>query len=265
MKEVKVIMLRELLSSRLILTGLVILVVVVGACWYYSWHVQRTNDMELAKTESMIHSLKNDDETRDAQDNVDTVPVDSEQAKKPLGTDDMTVASVDNASEMLDTADASLPEGAPAADVPVSPFGFGPYPEIPEDMYGTVSWHWTEEFKAKLEDTISYSLGLRGLTFSDHLRISELQARVAIKLINEGVAFSGMTSLDSTGLFYPDEPNVIYVEWQEVTDPNGEIRRYMSSSLGSAIQELSIAERMGYEPIPDFIEVRSYDEGIDPY
>ena len=253
-------MLRVLLSSRLILTGLVILVVVAGACWYYSWHVQRTNDTEMAKTEAMLSSFKNDGETRDAQANVDTVPVDSKQAKKPLETGDAQMSD-----DMPDTSEASLPEEAPTEDVPVSPFGFGPYPEIPADMYGTVSWHWTEEFKAKLEDTISYGLKVRGLTFNDHLRISELQARVAIKLINEGVAFSGMTSLDSTGLFYPDEPNVIYVEWQEVTDPNGEIRRYMSSSLGSAIQELSIAERMGYEPIPDFIEVRSYSEGIDPY
>ena len=255
-------MLRELFSSRLILAGLVILFVVAGACWFYSWHVQRTVDAELAKTDAMLHSPKNDGETRYAQDTVDTILVDSDDTQM---SDDTAVSSVDNASEMLDTADASLPEEAPAEDVPVSPFGFGPYPEVPAGYYGTPSWLWSEEYKAKLEKALSYGLKARGISFTDHLKISELQARVGIKLFNEGVNFSGMTSLDQNGLFYPDEPNVIYVAWEEVTEKNGEVRHYISASLGSAISELSIAEQMGYEPIPDWIEVRSYEDGIDPY
>ena len=265
-------MLRELFSSRLILAGLVILFVVAGACWFYSWHVQRTVDAELAKTDAMLHSPKNDGETRYAQDTVDTILVDSEQAKKSLETGDTqmsdatAVSPVDNASEMLDTADASLPEEAPAEDVPVSPFGFGPYPEVPAaGFHGTPSWLWSEEFITKLEDTMSYNLKVRGLTFNDHLRISELFGRVGIKLFNEGRSFSGMTSLDQTGLFYPDEPDVVYVEWREVTEKNGEVRRYISSALGSAMSGLSIAAQQGYEPLPDWIEVRSYEDGIDPY
>ncbi len=263
-------MLRALLSSRLILAGLVILFVVAGACWFYSWHVQRTIDAELAKTDAMLHSWKNDDETRDAQDTVDTILVDSEQAKKLLETgdtqmpDDTVVSPVDNASEMLDTADASLPEDAPAEDVPVSPFGFGPYPEVPEGYPMTPSWLWTEEFIAKLEDVMSDGLKLRGITFNDHLRISELLGRVGIKLFNEGVDVSGITNLDGNGLFYPTVPNVIYVEWDETTDANGQVRRYISSATG-AVGLLSIEQRMGYEPIPDWIEIRSYEDGIDPY
>ena len=65
-------MLRELFSSRLILAGLVILFVVAGAYWFYSWHVQRTVDAELAKTDAMLHSRKNDGETHYAQDTVDS-------------------------------------------------------------------------------------------------------------------------------------------------------------------------------------------------
>ncbi len=44
-----VVMLSELLSSRLILAGLVLLFVVAGACWFYSWHVKRTIEAELQK------------------------------------------------------------------------------------------------------------------------------------------------------------------------------------------------------------------------
>lgn len=204
MKEVNIIMLRELLSSRLILAGLVILVVVTGTCCY-SWHVQRTDD-----------------------------------------------------------ADASLPVETPAEDVPVSPFGFGTYPEVPEGWDRTPSWLWTEEFKAELEEVVRDSLKERGKTFSDHLRTAELMHRVWIKLFNEGRNVAGITSHDSTGLFYPTEANVIYVTWDETTDPDGKVRRYISSGTG-ATGLLSQEERMGYEPIPDWIEVRSHEEGIDPY
>ncbi len=250
-------MLRELLSSRLIIAGIFVLFVVAGACWFYSWHVQRTIDTELAKTDALLHSGKNDDETRDAQDTLE--PGDTQMS------DTTVVPPADNVSETLDTADMSLPEEAPAEDVPVSPFGFGPYPEVPEGFYGEPSWLWSDEFKAQLEKTLSYGLKSRGLTFTDHLRISELQDRVGIKLFNEGVDFAGMTSIDQNGLFYPDEPNVIYVAWQEVTEKNGEVRCYISAGLGSSMSELSIPERMGYDPIPDWIEVRSYADGIDPY
>ena len=134
-------MLRELFSSRLILAGLVILFVVAGACWFYSWHVQRTVDAELAKTDAMLHSRKNDGETHYAQDTVDTILVDSEQAKKSLETGDTqmsdatAVSPVDNASEMLDTADASLPEEAPAEDVPVSPLASGRIPKCQRRVF----------------------------------------------------------------------------------------------------------------------------------
>lgn len=263
-------MLRELFSSRLILAGLVILFMVAGACWFYSWHVQRTVDAELAKTDAMLHSPKNDGKTRYAQDTVDTILVDSEQAKKSLETgdtqmsDNTAVSPVDNASEMLDTADASLPEEAPAEDVPVSPFGFGPYPEVPADYPDTVPWHWSEEFIAKLEKAIEGNLQMRGVSFTEHLKISELMARVAIKLLNEGHNFDGLTSLDQTGLFYPGEPDVLYVEWREATLPNGGVKRYMSQTIGS-LSGISIAAQEGREPPPDEIEIRSLEDGIDPY
>lgn len=162
------------------------------------------------------------------------------------------------------TIDAESAEETPAEDIPVSPFGFGPYPEIPEDYGMSIPWLWDEETLAKLEEIVAPGLKLRGITFEDHLRTSELLSRVAIKLFNEGVEIYGITSLDSNGLFYPSEPNVVYAEWKETTDSNGQVRRYISSLMGGA-GLLTMEQRMGYEPIPDWIEVRSYDEGIDPY
>ena len=89
-----VVMFRELLSSRLILAGLVFLFVVAGACWFYSWHVQRTIDAELAKTEEMIRLLKNDNDTRNDKDTVDNTLVDSDIAEKSLETGDPQMSAV---------------------------------------------------------------------------------------------------------------------------------------------------------------------------
>ena len=194
-------MLRELFSSRLILAGLVILFVVAGACWFYSWHVQRTVDAELAKTDAMLHSPKNDGETRYAQDTVDTIMVDSEQAKKSLETgdtqmsDDTAVSSVDNASEMLDTADASLPDDMGSEEkVPAD------FPETPEGFPMTPLWD-DDRFP-------NYQKG----DMHDH----EMIYRVLIKLWNQGDHDFINGYLDfNNGRVYPLYPDTIYVRWKE--------------------------------------------------
>lgn len=147
----------------------------------------------------------------------------------------------------------------------VSPFGFGPYPEVPADYPLTIPWQLTEEFIANLEVALAESLRRRGVTFTEHRKNGELMARVGIKLWNEGRYITGMTSSDQTGLFYPNEPDVLYVEWDETILPNGEVRRYMSHGIGSAFSELSFAAQQGREPIPNWLEIRSLEEGIDPY
>ena len=248
-------MLRYLLSSRAILAGVVFFVVVVGGSLLYSRHVRRTIDAELTRTDALLQQLKEKNETP------------TENQAVHISTETETPG---DDAEHLDVADAFLPddfvsEEEPAEEVPVSPFGFGPYPEVPEGYLGTVPWHWSEEFIAKLEKALGEGLKLRGISFTEHLKISELMARVGIKLLNEGRSCSGMTSSDQTGLFYPGEPDVLYVKWREVTDPNGEVRRYMSSTIGTAISGLSIAARQGREPLPDWIEIRSLEDGIDPY
>ena len=264
-------MFRNIFSSRLIQGGLVFFVVVVGGSLLYSWQIHRTTDAELARTDVVLH------ETRSEQNTVDTSTVDFQQTGADLETDetqpmsdDTDVFPIDETSEVLDMADAFLPddfvsEEEIAEDVPISPFGFGPYPEVPADYPLSIPWHWSEEFIATLEKTIEESLQMRGVSFTEHLKTNELMARVGIKLWNEGQYFNGMGSSDQTGLIYPNDPDVLYVKWHETKLPNGKMRRYMSQTIGSAISGLSIAAQEGREPLPDWIEIRSLSEGIDPY
>lgn len=270
-------MFRDMLSgSRAIQAGLVFFVLVVAGSSLYSWHVHRTTDAELAQSNALLQQHANKNEPHTATDTVDTSTVDFEQTEMPLETDDLQMSDdtdmspIDETSEVLDLADAFLPdnfvsEEAPAEDIPVSPFGFGPYPEVPADYPLSIPWHWSEEFIANLEKTIEKSLQVRGVSFTEHLKTNELMARVGIKLWNEGQYFDGMTSSDQTGLIYPNDPDVLYVEWSEAKLPNGEVKRYMSQTIGSALSGLSIAEQEGREPLPDRIEIRSLEEGIDPY
>ncbi|MDE0012507.1 MAG: hypothetical protein OXU36_15255 [Candidatus Poribacteria bacterium] len=269
-------MLHDLLSSRWFQGGFAFFVLCVSGSLLYSWHVHRTTAAEFGKRPQPVMSIEN----RSLSTN--TAPVDFQTegvTNMPEENTDTPISesteAFPNETEFADMADAFLPddfvseEEAPAEDVPVSPYGFGPYPEIPADFpsdwISGISWFWSEEKVAQLEEVIQGSLERRGVSFTEHMKTSELIGRLNIQLWNEGLDFDGMTTLDQTGLFYPNEPDVLYVKWGETKYPNGNVRRYISQAVGSASSSLSIAEREGREPIPDWIEIRSLNDGINPY
>ena len=217
-------MFRDILSSsRVIFIGLVFFVLVVGGSLLYSWHVHRTTDAELAETQRKVQPLKNKNEMHTAEDTVDTSTVDFEHVETDPETDDSQISDntgvspIDETSEMLDMADAFLPddfvsEEAPAEDVPVSPFGFGPYPEVPDGFPQNLMpvWTWSEE---KQQEQLE---GLENF---------ELMGRVLIKLWNQGErGFVGVTRSDSNGKVYPLYRDRIYVtRWIEVPVEGGKL------------------------------------------
>ncbi len=271
-------MLQYLLSSRLIQAGLVFFVLSVSGSLLYSWHVKRTTEKEFAQHQRFLRGLQNQNETRTAADTRDTSGVNFEQGQTPDApntsqpTDDTeTVLPSDEMAAFMDLADALLPdafvleEETPEA-VPVSPFGFGPYPEVPTDYTGNVFWEYSEAELAHMKKMMEAdAMRIRGISWTEYLKEMELMSRVRIKLWKEGQRFDGMISSDQTGLFYPGEPGVLYVEWQESTRPNGEVIRYMARTIGSGFSNLSIAQIEGREPISDELDIRSMDDGIDPY
>ena len=93
------------------------------------------------------------------------------------------------------TTEADKPE-------PVSPFGFGPYPEIPSDYPDNPLW-----------------------TSS---RNHELMHRVRIKLWNQGRKVDAATISSDGSRMYPLEPYTVYVRWKEFVEDDGTISRYAS-------------------------------------
>ena len=259
-------MFRDILSgSRVIFIGLVFFVLVVGGSFLYSWHVHRTTDAKLAETQHKVQPLVNKNETRTAANTTDTSKVDFEQAETSPEIDDsqmpdnMGASPIDETSEMLDMADAFLPddfvsEETPTEEVPVSPFGFGPYPEVPADLPETIHipWNWSQEMRHK---------------FQDHLRDFELMTRVLIKLWNEGDhGFTGGEM--QNGIVYPKYPDTVYVrytaDFEEVEDGFIESSS-VDISAGHGVSDQDI-EMIRKGETPPGIRVLDMDvDGINAY
>ena len=261
-------MFRDILSgSRAIFIGIVFFVLVVGGSLLYSWHVHRTTDAELAETQRKVQPLESKNETHTAAGTVNTSTTDFEQVGTDLETDDLQVSDdtgmspIDETSEALDVADAFLPddfvsEEAPVEEVPVSPFGFGPYPEVPIGFPENLmpSWTWSEDKRQNYEPNL--------------LKDFELMGRVLIKLWKQGDQdFRGVIRDDTNGKVYPLYPDRAYVTWRELKDENGKILFQYAGNLTAAD---------GFPPLSfrDFMEgtvptgirfIERETSGIDPY
>lgn len=241
-------MLRDLLTSRAILAGLAFFVLVVVGTELYSWHVRRTGAAELQRTIQALQALKNRNAAYTSQAPETRTPTAEVQIDRhntgPQIADD-TAAFSDEAER----ADTSLPdnlvsEETPAAEVPVSPYGFGPYPEVPSEMPAD--------------------------TFPSPSADHELIARVRIKLLAEGINARGVNM--ENDWVYPVIPGIAYVKWEEYERPDGVVR-YISDLLAHPSDGLridAIREEKGRAfteaDIPSDIKLMSFEEGaIDPY
>ncbi len=241
-------MLRDLFSSRAIQAGLFFFVLVVGGVQLYSWHVRRTTAAKLAPIKRLVQTLENENKTPPAQavsvpaanETPGFVDTPEENTDTPMSDEP---AAVSNEPETLDIAEPFLPDDVQedTAETLISPYGFGPYPELP------AGWPIDETWPC-----IS----------ADH----ELMARVEIKLAHQGVDVIG--SIMENGLVYPMILGTVYVKWAD----NGR-RKYISDMSGGpdacdrirAIEE-ERGVRFTEADIPSDIKVLSYEEGgIDPY
>ena len=159
-------------------------------------------------------------------------PLNNPPAEITAPSDSSSAPAVSENEENTDSAPIS--EKTEAVDVPVSPYGFGPYPELPP---GYPKDYWDRRMS------------------KEH----ELLARVRIKLNVEGASMQN-------GLVYPNFPDRIYVEW----DWNGN-ERYISRIMGHPDAKRAIRNTFPPSPltekdIPANIKMFTLPNGgIDPY
>ncbi len=148
-------------------------------------------------------------------------------------------------------AETTKQEETTQPDTGVSPYGFGPYPEVPADFPFPVEWE-----------------------FSGSNANHELMARVVFKLWNQGIKSMGVTM--KNGLVYPNYIDTVYIRWGETTDDDGNPLQYITNLGGYPpaclrIEENNIARlgeigTMTAADIPPDVKVIPYDEaGINPY
>ena len=99
-----------------------------------------------------------------------------------------------------------------ASDTLTSPFGFGPYPDVPADY--------------PFRETVQ----LWDNATPEH----ELLVRVRIKLWKQGTQTKG-AMFDNNGLIYPSIPGVIYVKWRYIEEGAPDLigRRYAERVMGN--------------------------------
>ena len=242
-------MLRDILSSKLVIAGLTCCLLLVAGSLLYRSHVVSSIRKDEARTHRFLQQLESSDRPRAPQQET-TTDAQEEQAAALVATDD-DAASVPDISVPLPTEKAARMDTAAApeatvadektTDVPVSPYGFGPYPELPAGWPADQIW-----------PRIS----------ADH----ELMMRVEIKLAHQGLDVMG--SIMENGLVYPTISDTVYIKW----DKNAR-RQYIRGMAGDpdACDRIRAIEdergvRFTEADIPSDIKVLSFQEdGIDPY
>ena len=228
-----------------------ILIVVIACCYFwYQWDVSSFKN-SISDDNTTISSEKNNDREVFVGENLyDNVG----NKVKELGskvrlynenefTDNSGAAVEDNIESEIQVINNYKGKRSSENQL-VSPFGFGPYPEVPDDYPYENPWI------------------MDGLT-SRESKISELLERVRIKLWNQGSRPEGISWED--GLIYPIYPNTIYVDWDYSENDDGVIERYPSHiTSGTLTDEQNLLLDEGIIP-PGVIVYEHNEVGIDPY
>lgn len=252
---------RQVMTTRnaIVCAVILALAIVGGISFYAQWELKRFNA-----------SLPTPPVAVQEKENTDTEPQHPTKGAEHLAARPETSAVPNDGPEGLPEitgvfsaeTDIGETEGVPWLDTPleaghleaerVSPFGFGPYPDVPPDFPLQVPWNRSEEGMAR---------------FNEDIRIQfELMARVLIKLWNQG-----HTNLDGgtfeNGLVLPLYPGTVYLRyednWEEVE--NGAIHAVDSEILvGSGVSAAEEAQILKGETPPG-IRILDFSDGIEPY
>ena len=168
----------------------------------------------------------------------------------------MESKSVDDfLAELSDEEKALLTAEVVEDSRPVSPFGFGPYPQVPADYPDDPVWIEYPDYPDGSGD-----FG------SDFMRDMELINRVLIKLWTQGHrATSG--AIGSDDIVYPGYPDTVYVTWDYLEHPDGTTTRYASEISSGPDVPLSVHDAIEEDgAVPFGIKELSHDtDGINPF
>jgi hypothetical protein len=231
-------MYRDFLMNKWVLGSVGFLIVFAVRCVLWYQHGTADERKAAAEAEELLRQseiAKKVSDTDSVAEQAADAPAENTTAEKPVNEN---TAEAGNNTK----AETQKQSGTPAAnaeveDVPTSPFGLGPYPEIPKDYIIPPSKFKWEFWGETLED--------------------ELMSRVRIKLWKQGILTEG--SSFENGKVYPVILGTVYVVW------DGEIVRRITGHPDDDFDAIEAALEAG-QPPPEGITVLNRNEaGIDPY
>ncbi|MCE2399481.1 hypothetical protein J4G08_01195 [Candidatus Poribacteria bacterium] len=231
--------------TKWIISGIVLLIIVSVGCVLWFRYDTAPYRQEASETAELIRQRET---TQKADANGEAAPAAEAAAESETPTVEKQRTNITPVTKDIEPTQAQThlsTENAETAEVRVSPHGFGPFPEVPED-------YPHQDVFETISDDPAY----------------ELMDRVRIKLWKQGVQTIGIHG--EGGLFYPTIPGTIYIEHERIDYGNGVV--FSSRSLSGdpeALQSLGqINWNLPLEQIsfPSNIKVIDAKEGgINPY
>ncbi len=236
-------MTRDITPIKWIIGAIALLIIVAGAC--YLWYQHSLADERKAAADA-LKLLRQREATQKANDKAeriaDVVSVESSTptAEKPRTKRGEPAATKDNAPGETQNVAAGMPSVENAEPVRVSPYGFGPYPKIPEGA-PIAEFHESDDVEM------------------------ELLLRTAVKAWNEGERFLGASTDSFSGKVYLHYPNTLYVWYTTVDNGDGTFSKRISR--GKSGGDVNITEeQVRTGNLPPGLRIIEMDKaGIEPY
>lgn len=230
----------NILADRWIIGSIVFLIIIAAAC--YLWYQQDTAPYKqgASDTQELIRQWEIEKSRKSKiTEQVADVAAESNTSngEKPI-SQTMGIVVKDTNTESQQQAESPANTATDGSeDVPVSPFGFGPYPELGDYPYKVI---WSNKDSPG----------------------AELLTRVLIKLWNEGERnFLGGST--HNGKVYPHYHDTVYVRITPIRDKDGKRRGQSTSITSGPHVQYTRAEILNPPPGLRVLDLES--SGIDPY
>ncbi len=243
-------MFRFIITEKFVIGSFVFLIFFCVGCVIYYQYNTGTYKQELDESVELQDQTENTTQ-QTADVSVEGNTPTSEESESVNTNDISDISYSDETLQEEDESDETITVAGRVirlSDIPpipeVSPHGFGPFPEVPEDYPLGAVWRRINYHKLSPADQ----------------RNSELFDRVLIKLWSEGnKTFTGAIRDGNTGKVYPNFPDTVYITVKDLKYPDGTVVPYITRQLGSA-PGVDL-----FNP-PPHIKVFDYvSSGIDPF
>ena len=234
-------MYRDFFTNRWVLGGVAFLIVFSVACFLWYHYDTAPDKRDTAEAERIARQLQDRKEanTDNIAENYTNDTQDSSMLSKEIPQSEIT-----DSNYTKDLYDMNNTE-----DTGISLYGFGPYPDVPEDYFRQPSWLRHSNLNRK---------------HSYEAEAFEIMDRVLIKLWNQGHKNITGASFDGEKVF-PHYANTAYVQFEDRTLPDGTVYRRITRVKGGPDIN-PFARQIMKGNIPAHIKLLDYNsKGIDPF